>query len=209
MYRWFLARHGETDWNIEGRAQGLSDPPLNDSGLDQARALAARLSPVSFVAAYASDLRRAVDTAEPITSGREMQLKTLPDLREKHFGDWEGMTYREVATRCPELYAGLFANDPSFAPPGGESDLELLERVSAEVTRMTESHLQTEGNLLVVAHGGVLRAMILSLLGLTIDTMWRFRLSTAGLSVITVFGDGDATLDLMNDTSHLGVGFEV
>ena len=207
-WRWFLARHGETDGNLEGRAQGQTDTPLNDTGHAQARALAGRLDSVRFEAAYASDLRRAVDTAMPIMAARDTELTVLTGLREKHFGEWEGMTFGEVEARYADLYAEMFLNDPSFAPPGGESDLQLLDQVSAVVRRVTARHSRTGGNLLVVSHGGALSAMIISLLGLPVDSMWRLRLSNAGLSIATVFDDGGATLDLMNDTSHLGANFE-
>ena len=101
MGRWFLVRHGETDWNAAGRAQGQSQVPLNAAGRAQARALAARLRPLRFTAAYASDLCRVTATAAAILHGRELPLVTLPALREKSFGEWEGMTFAEVETRYP------------------------------------------------------------------------------------------------------------
>ena len=101
MGRWFLVRHGETDWNAAGRAQGQSQVPLNAAGRAQARALATRLRPLRFSAAYASDLRRVTETAAAILYGRDLPLVPSPALREKCFGEWEGMTFAELEARYP------------------------------------------------------------------------------------------------------------
>lgn len=203
MGRWFLVRHGETDWNAAGRAQGQSQVPLNTAGRAQARALAVRLRPLRFTAAYASDLPRVTDTAAPILHGRDLHLVTLPALREKSFGEWEGMTFGEMEAHYPESYAELFSDDGSFAPPGGESDRQLFQRVAAAVERLRETHGHDRGDLLLVAHGGSLCAAIVHLLALPADSMWRFRLDNGGVSAITLYDDGGAALDLLNDTSHL------
>ena len=206
--RWFLVRHGETEWNRAGRAQGHSDPPLNGTGRAQARQVGDRLAGTGFEAAYASDLQRAMETARGIISGTPASLVTLAELREKNFGEWEGLTHQEVKSRDPLLYERMFHEGATFAPPGGESDRSFFDRVSSTVAGIRNARPETGGNLLVVAHGGTLRAMIVDLLGLPSSSMWRFRLANAGLSIVTVFGDGNATLDLLNDTSHLGAGFD-
>ena len=206
MGRWFLVRHGETDWNAAGRAQGQSQVPLNATGQAQARTLAARLRQQCFTAAYASDLRRVTETAAAILHGRDVPLVALPALREKHFGEWEGLTFAEVEARYPERYAELFSGAGSFAPPGGESDRQLFQRVAAGVDRLREAHRRHPGNLLLVAHGGSLCAAIVHLLELPAASMWRFRLDNGGLSAVTLYNDGGAALDLLNDTSHLEPG---
>lgn len=208
MLRWFLVRHGETEWNRVGRAQGQSDPPLNQEGREQAEAVAARLAPVSFEAAYSSDLRRAAETAAPVMGRRDTPIVYRRDLREKSFGEWEGMTYEELQLRYPAMLAELFDERPAFAPPGGESDLELFARAAGAAAGIVGRHAGTDGNILVVSHGGTLRAMMVSMLGLPVESMWRIRLSNAGLSIVTTFDEGGATIDLLNDTSHLGPGFD-
>ncbi len=210
VHRWFLVRHGETEWNRVGRAQGHADPPLNRRGRSQARKAAERLAGTSFQAVYVSDLQRALDTAKPIIgAGQDDRLVALPGLREKDFGEWEGLTHQEVQSGYPLLYERMFEEGPGFAPPGGESDESFFRRISAIVEGIGNSRSNTDGNLLLVAHGGTLRAVIVELLGLPTESMWRFRLSNAGLSIVTVFGDGSGVLDLLNDTSHLGEGFDV
>ena len=205
MGRWFLVRHGETDWNVEGRAQGQMHVPLNDRGLVQAEAIAARLRPMRFTAVYASDLRRVTQTAELIMRGRDVPLVTLPALRERGFGEWEGLTFTEMEARFPERYAALFSGDDTSAAPGGESERQLYERVAAGVDRLLEAHSGDDGNLLMVAHGGSLCATIVRLLALPSGSMERFSSGNCGLSIVTVYEGGFAALDLMNDRNHLGV----
>ncbi|MDE0164802.1 MAG: histidine phosphatase family protein [Bryobacterales bacterium] len=210
MARWFLVRHGETDWNSEGRIQGQLDTPLNEAGLIQARSLGLRLESIPFTAAYCSDLCRGSDTAGAVLLGRSLPIEEMPELREKKFGEWEGMTFLDVETRFPDLYHnGLMTGDPSFAPPGGESDLQLYSRAKAVAERLMQVHTVHSGNILVVSHGGTLSALITCLIDLPADKMWRFRFANAGISVVSVFDEGSAVLDVLNDTSHLVDGFRV
>ena len=209
MSRYFLVRHGATEWNARGRIQGQSDPSLNESGRGQARSLGMRLSSVPFAEARCSDLRRCSETAAGILQGRnDVPLREMPELREKNFGAWEGLTFREVEAHYPDLYRNwLRAGDPSFAPPGGESDLQLYSRADSVLGRLREARTDSDANLLVVTHGGMLRALIARLLDLPAQRMWNFRFANAGLSVVSVFDQGSAVVDLLNDTSHLGEDF--
>ena len=109
-----------------------------------------------------------------------------------------------MEARYPERYAALFAGDDTSAPPGGESERQLYERVAAGVDRLREQHGGDDGNLLVVAHGGSLCAAIVRLLGLPSASMERFSFGNCGLSIVTVYEGGFATLGLLNDTTHLG-----
>ena len=204
--RWHLVRHGETAWNRESRFQGQADPPLNEIGRAQARAVAERLAGVSFAAAYASDLGRVTETAAAVARGRALRVTELAELREKSFGKWEGLNYREAEAQDPERYRRIFrvvTYDGATAPPGGESDLQMLRRVAGVADRLREAHCGRDGNVLIAGHGGSLCALIVALLGLPARAIWRFRLSNCGVSRVTVFDDGAATLDLFNDTGHL------
>lgn len=208
MNRYLLVRHGTTEWNAQRRIQGQSDPSLNPTGQRQARRLGKRLASVPFAEVRCSDLRRCSETAAGILLGRnDVRLKEMPELREKNFGAWEGLTFHEVQARYPDLYRHwLAAADPSFAPPGGESDLQLCSRADTVVDRLRETCTDSGRNLLVVTHGGMLRALITRLLGLPAQKMWKFRFANAGLSVVSLFEDGSAVMDLLNDTSHLEEG---
>ena len=146
-----LARHGETDWNRERRVQGHSDRPLNETGRAQARALADELRNVPLDAVYSSDLARARETAELVAERHGLQVTTLRDLREKHFGSWEGLRDDEILSRFPEARRGHWGD--------GETSDEMARRVLDALRRIADSH--PGGQVLVVAHGGPLRAMLL------------------------------------------------
>lgn len=200
--KWYLVRHGETDWNNEYRAQGHMDIPLNAKGLAQAALAGGRLAPVAFDAAYCSDLIRVVATAEQIMQGRDIPLTKMEALREKSFGKLEGITFQELRERHPVVYKKLFEEDIHFAPDGGESDLQVHNRVKAVADDLLARHANSEGNILVVAHGGSLRALIVSLMRMRTEYMWRFNMKNCGISVVSVWDSG-SRLDLLNDTNHL------
>jgi broad specificity phosphatase PhoE len=145
-----FARHGETDWNAERRVQGHTDRPLNETGREQARALADDLGAVRVDAVYASDLARAHETAEIVAARLGLPLTTLRELREKHFGTWEGLTDEEVLARFPQAREGPWGD--------GESSAEMSDRVLAAVRRIAAEH--PDGQVLVVSHGGPLRALL-------------------------------------------------
>ena len=141
-----LARHGETDWNREGRWQGWADPPLNPTGRVQAAALAEQLAETPLDAVYSSDLRRALETAELLAEPHQLNVVTDPDLREIDIGAWSGLTRVEIAERFPD-----------GSRPGGETREQHSVRVLAAVERIARAH--PGERVLVVAHGGCLRAL--------------------------------------------------
>jgi 2,3-bisphosphoglycerate-dependent phosphoglycerate mutase len=141
-----LARHGETDWNREGRFQGWADPPLNDAGRAQARELAGRLHDTPFDAVYSSDLRRAHETADIVAAPHDVPVVTDPGLREIDVGSWSGLTRAEIEERFP----GAQHHD-------GESREDHLARVLAAVERIARAHVGER--ILIVSHGGSLRAL--------------------------------------------------
>ncbi len=141
-----LARHGETDWNRTGRFQGHADPPLNDAGRAQARELADRLRDTPFDAVYTSDLRRAHQTAEIVAASHGVPVVADPGLREVDIGSWSGLTRAEVEQRFP----GAEHHD-------GESRADHLARVLETVERIARAH--PDGRILIVSHGGSLRAL--------------------------------------------------
>lgn len=141
-----LARHGETDWNREQRWQGWADPPLNDAGRAQARALAEQLQEIPFDAVYSSDLRRAHETAEIVAAPHNVPVVTDPGLREIDVGSWSGLTHAEIAVRFPD-----------GERTDGESREQHLERVLEAAERIARAN--PERRILIVTHGGTMRAL--------------------------------------------------
>jgi broad specificity phosphatase PhoE len=152
MTRLFLARHGETDWNLAGRLQGQAGPSLNAAGRRQALSLTRALAPVPLDAIYASDLPRAVETAEIVAGSRGMKVMVDPALREVHVGSWSGLTRAEIAERFPDA-----------VDHDGETREEFTSRVLAASTRIAAAH--DDAQVLVVTHGGFVRALQRQILG--------------------------------------------
>ncbi len=201
MTHLWLARHGLTDWNTQGRFQGQSDIPLNPVGRAQADALAGRLASQHIDAIYTSDLQRAGETARRIAAYHpDLTVQVDARLREVVFGEWEGLTYTEIEQRSPQSLQIWMSDLFDFTPPGGESLRGLAERTRQAWSEILEAHPQQV--VLIVAHGGPLQLLICHALGLPPNQYWQFHLSTAALSQVSVYPQG-AILNLFNDTSHI------
>jgi broad specificity phosphatase PhoE len=152
----WLARHGETDANAEGRIQGTIDPPLNERGREQARALARETAALGLRALYTSQLRRARETADIV--GAELGLQPRVDARfaESDRGEWEGRLAAEVKAEDPDAWAGSLAVEPAFRFPGGESLEEHAARVEAGLADVARGPLPA----LVICHGGTIRRVL-------------------------------------------------
>lgn len=150
-----LVRHGETAWNAERRLQGHTDIPLNDTGLVQARATAESLVAERFDAAYSSDLTRARQTAAAIAERCGLELAFDASLRERHYGNFQALTYDEARARFPDDYHRFETRDPDFIfPAGGESLRQFAARIHATLEGIARRH--PDGTVLIVTHGGVL-----------------------------------------------------
>ena len=177
--------------------------PLSAEGRSQATQLAGRLRRVEFSAVYSSDLPRAAETARIIAAGRDLAITPDSDLREFSYGAWEGLTLEEVETRHPGALAERIkaGGNLGFTAPGGEGAIDALHRVRRFSTRASAS-LDARENVLVVAHGGSLRALAVCLLDLSDTDFWKFRVDNAALSIINDHA-GSRVLESWNDTSHL------
>jgi phosphoserine phosphatase len=162
-----LARHGQSDWNAARRWQGHADRPLTEKGREQARALAERLRHVELDAVYSSDLRRAAETAAAVSG----DVIELPELREVDVGSWSGLTRAEAEERFPEGVARWREGFPGW--DDGESYEQMTERVVGAVLRIALAH--EGGRVLVVSHGGPIRALHAAALGLDVHTYRRMR----------------------------------
>ncbi|MFI4985593.1 MAG: histidine phosphatase family protein [Solirubrobacterales bacterium] len=152
----YLARHGQTAYNLEGRFQGHLPVPLDDTGREQAGELAERAVAYEFAALWCSPLLRARETADVVARRIGLQLREDARLVETDAGDWTDRSFAEVHAEAPELFAGFLAGDPSFAFPGGESLAEQDERVAAALSDVEAGELPA----LVVCHGMVIRAAL-------------------------------------------------
>ena len=203
MGSWYLVRHGETEWNRTGRMQGHINVPLSGVGRRQATLLAAQLGDVRFDAIYSSDLDRAHETARLVAGDRNVAVETDPDLREFSYGEWEGLTLTEVETTYPgDLAKRIEAGgNLGFTAPGGESTAKVLARVRRWWMRASQCH-DSQDHVLVVAHGGSIRALRVCLLDLAATDFWSIQVDCTGLAIVSDHAGG-RVLDSWNDTSHL------
>ncbi|KAG2719860.1 hypothetical protein I3760_02G010800 [Carya illinoinensis] len=155
-----VVRHGETEWNADGRIQGHLDVELNDSGRQQASAVADRLSREGKISVvYSSDLKRALETAQIIASCcGELEVIKEPNLRERHLGDLQGLVLREAAKLSPEAYQALSNHKTDQEIPGGGESLDqLYGRCTSSLERIGRKHKGER--VVVVTHGGVVRSL--------------------------------------------------
>ncbi len=158
MTELWLIRHGETDWNLQGRLQGQADPPLNETGWRQAHEVAGRLAGNHFSAVYSSDLLRARQTAEVIGNRVGLAVRYDARWREVNHGQWDGMLTDEVAARYPEAWLARRAKPLEVAPPGGETVLAVAARTRAAASDVAARH--PGGRVIVVSHGLALATLI-------------------------------------------------
>src|SRR6188508_1817607 len=161
LRRVILLRHGQTDYNVDGRMQGHLDSHLTPTGHDQAAAAAPMLAALAPERLISSDLRRAVDTAELVGAACGLPVKYDPRLRETHLGRWQGYTVAEIDREYPGAIA-TWRSDPGWAPPAGESRIAVVDELDAE---FADSDDRSE-TVLLVAHGGLIAGLVTGLMDL-------------------------------------------
>ncbi|KFU78199.1 glucosyl-3-phosphoglycerate phosphatase (pgm family) [Amycolatopsis lurida] len=167
--RLVLWRHGETDYNAAGRMQGHLDSALTPVGWNQARFAVPALARFSPDLVIASDLRRATDTATVLTEAIGVPLRIDKRLRETHLGEWQGFTGQQV----DETYPGERARwrvDATWAPPGGESRVDVAERAMEVVADLDQPNSDAGDAVLLATHGGLIIALTAKLLGLPVPS---------------------------------------
>ncbi|GAB1420201.1 histidine phosphatase family protein [Anaerolineales bacterium] len=178
----YLVRHGETDWNIQRRFQGISDQPLNEKGQHQAQALIPTLQGLKFDAIYSSDLLRVRQTAEiALEDHQEPQLDSR--LQEINFGQFEGYSWDEIPQLYPEQWTSWLA-DRNGNAHGGEAIGDVVLRIQHFLDELREKHPQ--GKVLIFAHGGSIGVLILLALGLAPDKWWSFILSNCHIAELSL-----------------------
>jgi broad specificity phosphatase PhoE len=195
-----LVRHGQSTWNREHRIQGQLDPALSDEGRRQAVLLGRRLAGRRLTGFYASDLKRAFETAEAIGAVIDLKPEPTPGLREIFLGEWEGLRTKEIAERFPDAWAS-WSDEPDWdLVPGGEGAAPFETRVIATLDAILERH--THGDVLVVTHGGVIQVALCRVVGRPSKGLFPFKIQNASISVIEV-RDGRTIIAGSNDVGHL------
>ena len=199
MLHLMLVRHGETEWNVQRRYQGQSDVPLSELGVRQAELVAERLVDQKIDAVFASDLKRAWETAQIIVAKNGLNILSEPRLRELKFGILEGLTFDEAQEQYPELIAA-WLGDFHQTPQGGETIDLFNARVISLLEDLKREH--DEQTVLLVAHGGPLSEILRIVLELSPQKRWYLELENASLSEVLIAEDF-ISLKRLNDTCHL------
>ena len=196
-----VVRHGETVFNRRGLYQGHADSPLTATGEAQARQLAPRLDAFGCSRTlYCSDLGRARRTAN-LLAGPAQGVREDAGLRERGYGAFEGLSRPAIAQRYPEEWAASLSGDPDYAPPGGETATELLERIVAAFDRIARDH--ADQRTVVVTHGGVVTAFARHVLGIPLNAPRRFDIGNTSLSLFYLDADRGWMVRFLGDMAHL------
>lgn len=197
MLELIFVRHGETD-NKKDAYCGWNDSGLNDNGIKQAYQAAQRLNcaKANVCKIFSSPLKRAAETAEIINKVFNTEIAYAGELKERNFGVWEGLTYKEIQAGFPEEYK-LWANDwINYPIRGGESAYQVSNRVTTFITGLLKNH--SNGVYIIVTHQGCIMNMLAYLLGMAADAMWRFKIGNGGIARVEIDDEKYAYLTGLN-----------
>jgi broad specificity phosphatase PhoE len=193
-----FVRHGETLWNRENRIQGHTDVELSDYGRMQVKKLALSMEKDKIDAIYSSPLKRAYDTAQAIARFHDTEIKVEPKLQELNHGDFESLTIQELKETHGGFLKEWIENPASVVMPNGESLAQVQERVW-DVMGMI---LETCRDTLVVSHGMAIMTILCKIQNLSLSYARQMFVNMASKTVVS-FENGQGTVLLLNDTSHL------
>lgn len=199
--KFFLVRHGETEWNKLGRFQGHTDISLNERGLSQARETAKASSEWGLCAIYSSPLIRTAQVAEEIAKVTAMPVSKQPGLKELSLGDLEGVTGEDMRNNWPEVFSAWRSNPEKVSMPNGESLVQLRERCWQAILDIEQKH-SADDSVTVISHNFAIRSIVGELLGVPLEHFHRMSLDLA--SVCTFDSDERGRrLTGYNSTGHL------
>ena len=178
-----IVRHGQTQWNKEGRMMGISDIPLTAEGLKQAKTVAEFLKDYPLDRIVTSPLKRAIQTAQAIHMFHvDIPLERIHDLRERSFGTLEGLTYEQANARAPQIVMGSLWQYPKFRPPDGESLADVTERAQTVFEGLIRSY---NGQIIaIVSHGSFIRNFLSVILKLPLEEVNKYEFVNASISVV-------------------------
>ena len=197
----FLIRHGQTEWNSQGRYQGAQDTILTETGIKQAKLARKYLSRVNFANFYSSPKKRALQTANILADGLNIKINIREDLKELNFGKWEGLTFENINTSYKQDYQNWLSDPYNNTPTGGESFKVLLERAGSEINKIVNENPEGS-NVGVVTHGGVIIALLVNWLQIP-SQRWRSLIQRQGAINVVVIDKKFPYISQINYTGHL------
>lgn len=200
MTRLVVVRHGRTEWNRVERFRGRADIQLDEVGIRQAEAAAARIAEWQVSAIYSSPLNRALSTAEILARPFSLEVKLLPGIIDIDYGEWQGLSPEEATAKYGDLYSTWLNSPHQVKFPAGESLAEVRERAASAVGDLIAQH--PKETIVLVSHKVVCQILILSLLGLDNSHFWEITQDVCAVNLFEVRGGVPSALSL-NDTCHL------
>ncbi len=182
-----LVRHGETEWNVAMRLQGMKDSALTKNGLQQVQLVAKALSKLNFDMLISSDLGRAIRTAEIINKHHGLEIKTDPSLRERNFGIMEGLTREQIQKKYRDVFDGYMERKDTYQIPQGESLVDFYKRVTDGLNRIIKTYPEQE--ILIVSHGGVLDCVMRMVFNYSLSAPRCFSIYNASVNSFSVKGN--------------------
>ena len=204
--RIFLIRHGETNWNKEGRFQGQINIPLNKNGKDQAKKASKYLNEIKFNKAFSSSMDRPYETAKIILQKKpDLEIKRIENLVEISHGLWEGKLENEIKEQWPELLKNWHEKPEEVIMPEGECIGEVSKRSVKAWEEICLTQKKKDLTLLV-AHDAVNKTLICKILGIDVSNIWMIKQGNGGITIIDIFNDPkkDHVISALNITTHLG-----
>ena len=198
--RIILVRHGETEWNLQGRIQGRLDSPLTEAGRRQAEAIANRLQPSSPQAIASSDLGRCMQTASIIARTIPRDVIPMKEFREKGGGIFEGYSWPEIERHFPAEYRRYREHAPGYTQPGAESWSDATARGLSGLDSVVRRYAGKR--IVIVTHGGVLHAMIRNVLGIPDGAPSRIHFRNGALHTL-VHEESGYSVETIGDMCHL------
>lgn len=198
MTTFLLARHAAHDWVGRGFAGRMADVSINAQGRREAEALVQRLRGRAIDAIYCSPQPRTRQTAQPLASARGLEVRAEAAFDEVDLGDWQGRTFDEV--RDQEAWKHWLERRGTAQPPGGEPFANVAKRAMEGLRRLVSRH--PDQQVLVVSHGDVIKAMVASVLRLSLDHLEQFDIAPVSVSVVAM-GEGWSQVQLLNATGTL------
>ena len=200
MTQLILVRHGQTAWNKQPRFRGRADIELDETGLAQAAATAARIAQWPVSAVYSSPLKRAVATAQQIAEKFDLTVQKHDGLLDIYFGTWQGLTAQQAREDNGELLDMWLKSPQKVTFPQGESLAHVQVRVSGALDELTTRH--GDETIVLVSHVVVLKVMLCYVLGLDNSHFWKIEQGTCAINIVKANGS-DYVVSLINDTCHL------
>lgn len=196
-----LIRHGETEWNTLGKFQGCTDIDLSEEGIKQAELLKDRLKG-DFDFIYTSPLSRALETANILSAGTKKEVTIANEIREINFGEWEGLTLREISERYPEIFKVWRVDKKESYICGGDSSINnAANRATKCILDIVSKHKGEK--IVIVAHGGIIKAGLIGLFEWDMTMYHKIALGNTCINTITFNDDLKPVLVGLNDTNHL------